>query len=481
MKLIDKLESNSDLKKPFIFRNERSICLQDIILQNTSHLKDIKKGDVVAIIGDFDPVSISNLIKLIDLGAIIVPLTLDTKPLHKYFFDSSYCDYILEKNNLRKIDKGLKKHVLIDQLKDSGNPGLILFSTGTTGRPKAILHDFSNFLERYKSKRPPLKTLNFLLFDHIGGINTLFHTIMNNGEVFVPNERSPIGIANEISKNSIELLPTSPSFLRMMLIEKVFDTNLLDSLKLITYGTEKMDENTLSMIASKVDCDLRQTYGMSELGIFKVLTKSKYELWIKIIGSEIDTKIDEGVLKIKSDIRMLGYLNAESPFDKNGWYDTGINIEAGITHTFNPPTDNMSIRGIETSEMLDPTDPTEFVSGLIFETNGTVVMTMTPVTQNITCGVSDDLTELMIWTSSNVYVVGYDFIPAYYEVNCSTNGEDYILEVYLQDSSGMSVAFNSWNWTETDGYESHHSCTTLCPKEDVCVSSVSHHQRPGMI
>ena len=327
MKLIDKLESNSDLKKPFIFRNERSICLQDIILQNTSHLKDIKKGDVVAIIGDFDPVSISNLIKLIDLGAIIVPLTLDTKPLHKYFFDSSYCDYILEKNNLRKIDKGVKKHVLIDQLKDSGNPGLILFSTGTTGRPKAILHDFSNFLERYKSKRPPLKTLNFLLFDHIGGINTLFHTIMNNGEVFVPNERSPIGIANEISKNSIELLPTSPSFLRMMLIEKVFDTNLLDSLKLITYGTEKMDENTLSMIASKVDCDLRQTYGMSELGIFKVLTKSKYELWIKIIGSEIDTKIDEGVLKIKSDIRMLGYLNAESPFDKNGWYDTGDIVE----------------------------------------------------------------------------------------------------------------------------------------------------------
>ena len=137
-----------------------------------------------------------------------------------------------------------------------------------------------------------------------------------------------------------------------------------------------------------------------------------------------------------------------------GWYDTGINIEAGLTHTFNPPTDNMSIRGIETSEMLDPTDPTEFVSGLIFETNGTVVMTMTPVTQNITCGVSDDLTELMIWTSSNVYVVGYDFIPAYYEVNCSTNGEDYILDVYLQDSSGMSVAFNSWNWTETDSYES---------------------------
>ena len=74
-----------------------------------------------------------------------------------------------------------------------------------------------------------------------------------------------------------------------------------------------------------------------------------------------------------------------------GWYDTGTNIDAGTTHVFNPPTDNMSIRGIETSELLDPTDPTAFVSGLTFETNGTVVMTMTPVTENLTCGVDGEL------------------------------------------------------------------------------------------
>tara|TARA_B110000503_G_scaffold33311_1_gene54140 strand:+ start:6766 stop:8061 length:1296 start_codon:yes stop_codon:yes gene_type:complete len=329
MKLIERLQSGDiNLKKPFIYRDGKSICLEDVIKQNTDHLKIIKKGDIVAIIGDFDPVSISNLIKLIDLGAIIVPLTVDTKPLHEYYFENSHCDYILCNNEMQKINQYPKKSIFIEQLRESGNPGLILFSTGTTGRPKAILHDFSNFLERFESKRPPLKTLNFLLFDHIGGINTLFYTIMNNGEVYVPKERSPMGIAHEINKNKIELLPTSPSFLRMMLIEKVFDTNLLDSLKLITYGTEKMDENTLNIITSKLNCDVRQTYGMSELGIFKVLTKSKDELWIKIVGSGIEIKIDDGVLKIKSNIKMLGYLNAESPFDEDGWYDTGDVVES---------------------------------------------------------------------------------------------------------------------------------------------------------
>ena len=55
------------------------MCLNDILNVDNQHLKQIKPGDVVAIIGDFDPLSISNLITLIDIGAIVVPLTDDTK------------------------------------------------------------------------------------------------------------------------------------------------------------------------------------------------------------------------------------------------------------------------------------------------------------------------------------------------------------------------------------------------------------------
>ena len=67
---------------------------------------------------------------------------------------------------------------------------LFCFPTGTTGRPKAILHDLSYFLKRFDTPRPTLRTINFLLFDHIGGINTLLHTLFNRGVVVVPKDRS---------------------------------------------------------------------------------------------------------------------------------------------------------------------------------------------------------------------------------------------------------------------------------------------------
>ena len=67
------------------------------------------------------------------------------------------------------------------------------------------------------------------------------------------------------------------------------------------------------------------------------------------------------------------------------WYDTGTDIYATLTYSFSNPVSAMSIRGIEPNSMLNPSDPTAFVTGLTFDTNGTVVMTMTPVTENYSC------------------------------------------------------------------------------------------------
>ena len=159
--------------------------------------------------------------RLVDKKTIILPLTKETKSNHRYYFKKACGDYVIENSKIIKI-KNNRTHNLLSKFRKMKDAGLILFSSGTTGRPKAILHPISILLKRYAGKKRPLTTINFLLFDHIGGINTLLYTLFNNGQIVIPYSRNVSDVVKDIEMFSVELLPTTPTFLRMLL----FDSNL---------------------------------------------------------------------------------------------------------------------------------------------------------------------------------------------------------------------------------------------------------------
>ena len=89
-----------------------------------------------------------------------------------------------------------------------------------------------------------------------------------------------------------------------------------------------MDQVTLDRLCTLLPkVDFRQTYGMSELGIFRIKSKSRNSLFMKVGGEGIETKVVNNTLRIKSKNRMEGYLNAKSPFDPKGWYNTEDIVE----------------------------------------------------------------------------------------------------------------------------------------------------------
>lgn len=323
MKLLESLEAIwRGVDYPFFIHSSGELRFSEIAEQESMDLSAVASGDVVALIGDFNPSSILTLLQLIDKKVILVPLTVDTLPQHDYFFESALVDIVIEGGSVRRIDHG-RRHEDIESLRLKGHAGLVLFSSGTTGRPKAILHDLTLFMLRFATPRPTLKTLNFLLFDHIGGLNTLLHTLFNKGTVVAPKLRSVEAILETCAQHNIELLPTTPTFLRMMLMSGAVPDRVPASLRIITYGTERMDQPTLDALCELLpDVEFRQTFGMSELGIVRVKSKARNSLYMKIGGEGVETRIVDNVLEIRSTTRMVGYLNAESPFDDDGWYNT---------------------------------------------------------------------------------------------------------------------------------------------------------------
>jgi acyl-CoA synthetase (AMP-forming)/AMP-acid ligase II len=166
------------------------------------------------------------------------------------------------------------------------------------------------------------------MLDHFGGINTLFHLVSNLGTIVTVKQRSVASICAAIEKHRVELLPATPSFLNLLVHSDAITRFDLSSLRVISYGTEVMPEATLARLARLFPTvKLQQTYGLSELGVLRSQSREDGTLWFKAGGEGFQTRVVDGVLWIKSDYAMVGYVNAPSPFDDEGWFNTQDQVE----------------------------------------------------------------------------------------------------------------------------------------------------------
>lgn len=344
---------------PFIYYRGRQFDYDELVAGVNHWLQvfqdiGIRPGAVVSVTGHFSPDWISLLLALLEHKNIIVP------------FDDEAQEDLVKRQRLSHVEHHFscsgytaivasgassgEGHPLIENLRGSGQAGIILFTSGSTGESKAAVHSFDRMIEKHaaESRRKPLNTMVFLRFDHIGGLNTMLWVLMNGGCMVAVEDRSPNSICRLIYEAKVELLPTTPSFLNMLILSRAWETHDLSSLKLMTYGTESMPESTLQSIHKQFpDVVLKQTYGLTELGIFSTRSRSKQSTFMAIREGDALTKVEEGILYIKAKTAMLGYLNAESPFDADGWYNTGdrVVVEDGYTRILGRESEIINVGG----------------------------------------------------------------------------------------------------------------------------------------
>lgn len=326
------------------FNSKNAIVFEDRIYTYEEFVKQIKdyknildkhniSSKVVVILGDYSFYNLALFFALYENKNIIVPITSNIKKVQDDFIKESFCQTIIktdEKNLLIQDLKTISSHNMIDNLREKNSSGLILFSSGSTGKPKTMVHNLDTLIDSFKDKKEKsMNMLVFLMFDHIGGLNTVFNALCMGACLIIPKIKDAKTICELIEKYKIMVLPSSPTFLNLILISEEYKNYDLSSLRMITYGTETMPQSLLLKLKEVFPkVKFLQTFGTSETGISTTSSKSSNSLFMKLEDINGEYKIVENELWLRSKTQVLGYLNASmDSFTSDGWFKTGDLVE----------------------------------------------------------------------------------------------------------------------------------------------------------
>ncbi len=332
---------HTNAAKPALFWKEREYSYTDffhLIHQWDIYFDEhhIQVGTVCGVVGDFSPQICALFFALMIKRCIIVPFSPEVKAempgflkiagVQKLFRFDSNDEWTLEPiSGLTLIPL---ENELLSSFRTTQMPGLIVFTSGSTGKPKGILHSCERIMKKFVLPRQGWRTILFLMMDHFGGFNTFLSAFAYGGTAICVPQRNPGDVCRVIEQSKADLLPTTPTFLNMLVASGSHKTFDLSSLKLISYGTEVMPESTLKKIRAVFPTiTFKQTYGLSELGVLRSQSQSDDTAWVKIGGPGFEVKVLDNILWVRSEANMIGYLNAPQPIDPDGWMCTGDHVE----------------------------------------------------------------------------------------------------------------------------------------------------------
>ena len=290
---------------------------------------DVEPGAVVAFDGDYGPGSISLLLALALNRTSWCRSRATSRRTTRPSWHCPRPNTGSRRSTLepKVTGTGNRASTAVPEVRTRANPGPDPVLVGSTGAHKCALHDFS-LLSEIRSAAPRLSHAGVpAARSHRRRQHAVLHAReRRHGRRVPPTDRrgSLPGDCDASARAAADLadLPEPAAAVGGA------PRHDLSSLELITYGTEPMPETTLERVSEAFpEVRLLQTYGLSELGILRSQSRSSDSLWVRVGGEGFETKVVDGRLWIRAESAMLGYLNAPSPFDADGFFDTGDLVE----------------------------------------------------------------------------------------------------------------------------------------------------------
>lgn len=344
-------------ESPFLFSQEQLFRFRDffeLVRENAKRLRahNFRSGERIAVLSENSLEMVVLLFALWEIGAIAVPVnTRWPEEMVLTSMKSIDCKkvFIAGKRGISKSAQKFEYYFLQDfvNLNFSGkrrkkdgfgeisiqNSATIIFTSGSSGEPKGVLHSFANHLYSAAGSNLNLPfgkgdcwLLSLPLF-HVGGLAILFRALLGGGAVWVPQKKMNILEMVEESKfTHISLVLTQ----LVRLLKQPGLRKKMQTVKAILLGGSAFPTPVLRT-ALRLKLPVFTSYGSTEMSS-QVTTLSLRENPEQIMSSGKPLKYREvniandGEILVKGETLFCGYVRGRDlnpARTANGWFRTG--------------------------------------------------------------------------------------------------------------------------------------------------------------
>ncbi len=385
--LVEKLLQQAEPDFPMIVEEGCSWRLSEFrehVYRLASHLNErgIQPGDRVALMFMNQKEYLVGFFAVLHAGAVVTPINITLPPEDiAYVIGDSGARLMLADASFAPLLDGrlpipmlmanspdINKFPSLESAIDQGNPDfpglppgdaktmrVLMYTSGTTGRPKGVMLSEQNLLSNMEGLHPVLRLhkgerllLALPLFHAYGQMIALYALHCSAPIYLVPNF-APKKILQTLVEHRINLLPLVPTLFSVLLssIPKVGVENL-KHLKACVSGGAALPEALLRTLQDMLDLQVIEGYGMTETApVLAVNARNEtYEIVAKSVGCplpNLEMKLvdeqgktiphqpgevsAEGEIVVRGPNVMLGYYNlpeeTAQAFDADGFLRTG--------------------------------------------------------------------------------------------------------------------------------------------------------------
>jgi fatty-acyl-CoA synthase len=303
----------------------RRIEASSAVLQSHFH---VGPTDRVALLATNHPDYLVLLYACARLGAMLVPLNwrlaipelqfmLDDADVKLLVLDSDFAEAQLARPGMAAVGLAALDRLIAEAdgaacpaAGDFSSPVLLVYTSGTTGRPKgAVLAQQALLANGIMSHHAHAMTaddhiLTVLPFFHVGGLNIQTTPALHAGATVTIHARFDVqALLTSVAHDRPTLLLTVPSVLQAMLAHPIWPQTDLSSLRAIATGSTIVPQSLIDPVSAR-GVPVLQIYGATETGPTAIYTR---------LGGDLSRPGSTGLAGLLCEARVADETGAEVP------------------------------------------------------------------------------------------------------------------------------------------------------------------------